>query len=570
MSAPKLARAALPYMSTPEPIATGTLAKTPLAHLLAYLDQKKLTGTLAIWPDPVEGGEARGQDRILLLKGVPVAGQLLEPHPVLRQGLLKLFSRERAPYAFYETNLLGDDRVSGRVDPLSLITEAVRGGGRDGLVGQVLDRFGSFLLRLQPGIDLARYELQPEERALVDVLRAEPADVASLIAIGTLPEDRTRRLLYVLAITKAVAPHGAPAADRITVTGDEARAKPAAPPPPPPAAVAPLPPPPPPAAVAQPAAPTRSSIAPPPGASSKPPGESAPPPPMSLPPGGNPYGQLDRLNNIPSPPDGLSEELRQRWLRIMTKGRLIENQNYFEMLELDKDTKSTDARNKFYQLAKEWHPDRLAVELKSLREYVQIIFSYMSEANATLGDEVERVKYVQTVREGGGTPATDRLMQTILDTAMEYERVLVMARRHEYDQALELMIRILSVVRDDPEYHAMYASLLMQKFPGQDAPLHKMLESVDKALAAHERHERANLLKAQILRKMGRQDEALTWFRKVAEINPRNVDAVREVRVATMRAKQSGISLGGKGGKGKGKGKKEEPSGLFGKLFKKD
>ena len=543
-------------MSTPEPIATGTLAKTPLAHLLAYLDQKKLTGTLAIWPDPIDGVESRGQDRILMLKGVPVAGQLLDPNPVLRQALLKLFTRERAPYAFYESNLLGDDRVSGRVDTLSLIVEAVRAGMCDGLVPQVLDRFGNFLLRLQPGIELARYDLQPDERALVDVLRAEPADVASLITIGTLPPERTRRLLYVLAITKAVAPHApAPSA---TAT---AESKPAAPPSPAAAAQA-----------SSPAAPTstiRTSVAPPAGSqpASKPP-TSEPPPPMSLPPDGNEHGRLDRLTNIPSPPDGLSEELRQRWLKIMTKGRLIENQNYFEMLELDKDAKSVDARNKFYQLAKEWHPDRLAPELKSLREYVQIIFSYLSEANATLGDEPQRVKYVQTVREGGGTPATDRLMQTILDTAMEYERVLVMARRHEYDQALELILRILSVVKDDPEYHAMHAWLLMQKFPGQDAPLQKMLESVDKALAAHERHERANLLKAQILRKMGRQEEALTWFRKVAEINPRNVDAVREVRVATMRAKGSGAASSGKGGKGKGK--KEEPQGLFGKLFKKE
>jgi len=202
---------------------------------------------------------------------------------------------------------------------------------------------------------------------------------------------------------------------------------------------------------------------------------------------------------------------------------------------------------------------------------VQIIFSYMSEANATLGDEVQRVKYVQTVREGGGTPATDRLMQTILDTAMEYERVLVMARRHEYDQALDLMMRILSVIKDDPEYHAMHAWLLMQKFPGQDAPLQKMLESVDKALEVHDRHERANLIKAQILRKQGRQDEALQYFRKVAEINPRNVDAVREVRVAVMRSKQAREANASKGGKGKGK-KDEDSSvgGLLGKLFKKD
>src|SRR5262245_27984766 len=121
-------------MSIPEPIATGTLARTPLPHLLSYLEQKKLSGTLAIWPDQVEGVESRGQDRILLLKGVPVAGQLLEPNPVLRQGLLKLFARTNAPYAFYESNLLGDDRVSGRVDPLSLINEALRNGAADALL----------------------------------------------------------------------------------------------------------------------------------------------------------------------------------------------------------------------------------------------------------------------------------------------------------------------------------------------------------------------------------------------------------------------------------------------------
>jgi tetratricopeptide (TPR) repeat protein len=220
-------------------------------------------------------------------------------------------------------------------------------------------------------------------------------------------------------------------------------------------------------------------------------------------------------------------------------------------------------------MAKDWHPDRLAPELQTLREHVQVIFSYMSEANAQLGDEQSRVKYVQTVREGGGTPATERMMQMILETAMEYERVLVMARRHEYDHALELMTRILGVVNDDPEYHAMYAWLLLQKFPGTDAPLQKMMDSVDKALAIHARHERANLLKAQILRRMGRQEEALQFFRIVAEINPRNVDAVREVRVATMRSQKGGAGPAAKGKGGKGGGKEESGGGLLGKLFKK-
>jgi curved DNA-binding protein CbpA len=274
------------------------------------------------------------------------------------------------------------------------------------------------------------------------------------------------------------------------------------------------------------------------------------------------HQRLDRLNSIPPPPDELPEELKQRWLKVIAKGRLMENQNYFEMLEIDKDAKSADARNKFYQLAKEWHPDRLPKQLSPLREFVQIIFSYMSEANTALSDDESRMKYVQTVREGGGTPATDRLMQSILEMAMEYERVLVMTRRHQYDEALELLKRILNVVKDEPDYHAMHAWLLMQKFPGKDAPLQKMLESAEAAIALHANHEKANMLKAQILRKMNRPADALEHFKKVAEMNPNNIEAVREVRVATMR-----------GATARAKKRAEQDSGpvsnLLGKFFKK-
>lgn len=536
--------------AAPEPIATGTLARTPLPHLLVYLEQKKLSGTLALWPDPQPGEEPKGQDRILLLKGVPMAARLLEPTTVLRAGLLKLFARERAPYAFYEVNLLGDDRVSGRVDPLSLIAESLRERAREDAVQAVLARIGDATLRMLPGVDLSRYELQPEERVLVDALRAQPADVPTLVTVSGLPEERALRLVYLLTITKAVAPlemapaqvRHAPAEERREAAQadadepeeDEASADDEHDEPAPEVGMHVD-------AVAQAAA------------------DAAPPESeASL------HSNIDRLQSIPPPPDDLSEDLRTRWLRVVTKGRLMENQNYFEMLDIDRESKANDARTKFYQLAKDWHPDRLPAELAPLREYVQVIFGYMSEAANTLGDEGQRAKYVQTVREGGGTPSTDRLMQTILDTAMEYERVLVMARRRDFDAALELIVRILQIQRDDPEYNAMYAWLMMQKFPGQDAPLQKMLDAVDKALSAHERHERANLLKAQILRRMGRQDDALEYFQKVAEINPRNVDAMREVRVATMRSHQTGPSTG----KAKAKGKKEAESGVGGLLGK--
>jgi tetratricopeptide (TPR) repeat protein len=514
-------------MATPEPIATGNLAKTPLPHLLVYLDQKKLSGTLALWPDDLES--TVGQDRVLFLKGRPVAARLMQNAATLREGLVPLFARTRAPYAFYEGNLLGDDRVSGRIDPMASIMDALRAGHRLDIVEAVLGRFGNSKLRMQPGAELDRYELSAKERAIVELLQAEPADVVSLVHASGLPEQLGRSILYALAISKALAPH---------VEGERARSER------------------PPAAEASPR--VSAPSAPPPA-----PNPSAPPP-SSAGAGasgapGSMHQRLDRLNSIPPPPDDLSDDHKARWSKIIAKGRLIENQNYFEMLEIDKEAKAADARNKFYQMAKEWHPDRLPQELQPLREYVQIIFSYMSEANTSLSDEAARLKYVQTVREGGGTPATDKLMQSILDNAMEYERVLVMTRRHQYDDALELLKRILNVVKDEPDYHAMYAWLLMQK---KEAPLPKMLESVDAALALHPQHEKANMLKAQILRKMNKPTEALEYFKKVADQNPNNIEAVREVRVATMR-----------GAEIRRKKRQEAESGpvdrLLGKLFKK-
>ncbi len=534
-----------------EPIATGTLAKTPLPHLLVYLDQRQLSGTLAVWPDVAAENDKR-QDRILLLKGRPVAGRLLDPAKTLRASLLKLFYRSEAPYAFYEGNLLGDaeGRQNGRIDSLSLIAESLRTTAREEVVADVLGRVGTMRLRMQPRVEINRFEFLPEERAVIDLLMAEPASIADLIAGSPLPVPRAQRLLYLLLISKAVATYEEPTAAGAAVAAAAASAaspaRAAAS-----AASAPAPPPPaqagaPDASVDQAAVPDVSAAAAPTSSPGLPPlGDFSKPPP----------GRLDRFGEMPSPPEGLAPELAERWQRITTRGRLIENQNYFEMLGVDKKVHSAEVKTEFFKLAKEWHPDRLPPELVPLRQFVEIIFSFMNEAQKVLGDEEQRLQYLRTVREGGGTPAAERLMQSILDSALAYERVQVFARKHQYDEALELLQKILGLTKDEPDYHAMYGWLLMQKHTGTDAPTGKIMEALDRAIALYADHEKANLYKAQMLKRLGRHNEAMRQYKRVAQINPNNVDAAREVRIAQMREDKD-RPLAGKGA-----------AGLFGKLL---
>jgi hypothetical protein len=73
-----------------------------------------------------------------------------------------------------------------------------------------------------------------------------------------------------------------------------------------------------------------------------------------------------------------------------------------------------------------------------------------------------------------------------------------------------------------------------------------------------------------LYKRLGKAELAARDFRKSAELNPRNIDAVREVRLHTMRGGASGVVQEGKSRDSSPPPPKAgEKSGLLGRLFKK-
>jgi tetratricopeptide (TPR) repeat protein len=118
-------------------------------------------------------------------------------------------------------------------------------------------------------------------------------------------------------------------------------------------------------------------------------------------------------------------------------------------------------------------------------------------------------------------------------------KVEVLIKRQRFDQALELLERILEVDDLEATYHATRALILMNKHLGKDAPFAEMLRSLDRALELDSLYEDAYFYRGQIYRRMGRKEEAQAEFNKVLEINPKNVAAEREVRVERIRRSSS-------------------------------
>src|SRR5690606_1803361 len=91
------------------------------------------------------------------------------------------------------------------------------------------------------------------------------------------------------------------------------------------------------------------------------------------------------------------------------------------------------------------------------------------------------------------------------------------------------------------DYPAKKAYALLLVHGVQDRIVREeILALLDRALQLDEKHEGAHFTKGQVLKKMGDPRSALAHFRAAAEANPHNIDAAREVRLASMKKEEGG------------------------------
>ncbi|MDH3199663.1 MAG: DnaJ domain-containing protein [Myxococcales bacterium] len=537
--------------SVPKPLAEGALSATPFGHVLLSIQKKGLSGTLAVWPDD----DQPGQDRILFRSGVPAIGRFIEPVASLDRGLLTIFPRERGPYAFYEADLVGegDGTMRGSVDVLEVIATSLRGDVPKDAMTRVIRKLGDERQRVKSGAPLARFSLQSNEKAFVELMRAEPATAAVLIEQFGDPKV-ARRMLYLLAITESLEVYRPISRQKLRAVSPSSQGdRPSSPP------------------FGRRASsgsttPPRMRRSSPPGRrdSNRPGGDSVLPTSISnLPPAKSLSGEIVAPRQMPPPPPaGFSDEHRKRWEEVVRVISMMDRQNYFEMLGVKESADSNEIRGKYMKLAKKWHPDRLPNELSPLRPWVEEIFHLFTVARDTLANDKSRVDYQKTVMQGGGTPESERKLNVMVESAINFQKVDVLVKRRRYDEALRICDEVMEVVRKEADYPAMKAWVLMLKHGIEDDEVADEIRSLLKqTFLLNTDHVQGHFVRAHFLKRMGKHDKALKHFKKVAKLDPKNLEAIREVRIGSMRQSRGRSSAPpGKGGK--------RPS-IFGKLFKK-
>jgi DnaJ-domain-containing protein 1 len=580
----------------PAPSGSGTLAKTPLLHVLVYVNDRKLTGTAdLVSPDKKQTAtvcfvagepskvrtnvgtaflsevlrstgvltERQVKETIADLQAAKASGRALHGQILLERRMLDRRQLEAAlkeqvlrklcivaamapetMYGFYD----GYDGLRGWAgdgdpgfDPRPMMQAVLAANPLDDHVAGGLAKIGSADLRLVRDADIDRLALDTTGRRVADRLKAR-VRVSDLLADAGPERSAVERVIYLLLVAKLVEvlrndSGGAGVASRMPAVPSRGPANPSGFPPAGSRSPTPAP--------GEPAAASTS-------------GSASPKP-----------GRVSSAKIVvayPSPPPTLSGEQMARWTEITDRASNIDRADYFSMLDLARDATAEEVETAFYALAKVWHPDRLPADLAPVRDACSRVFARMSEAQATLSDEAKRKHYMTLLADGSGSPEMQETVAKVLEAATDFQKAEVCFKRADMAQA-ELWCR--KAAEGDPTQPA-YRSLLawLTALKPENATPEKTFECIkmlDATLKENEKAESAHMWRGLLYKRIGKDDFAMRDFRRTAELNPKNIDAAREVRLYTMRTSRPSIpAVRPSDGP-----PKADDKGLLGRLFKK-
>jgi tetratricopeptide (TPR) repeat protein len=247
------------------------------------------------------------------------------------------------------------------------------------------------------------------------------------------------------------------------------------------------------------------------------PAAEAPPPPAGPtlatgPAGETPEAQLKRLSAL--------------FVRL-------QKADHFAALGLDrKATTTAEAKRAFFALAKELHPDTVTDATQTeLRDLKEALFARINEAAQVLSDDARRKAYEQELDGKAQTVDIGR----VFAAEENFQRAEIMIKARKYQDGLALLEEAIHLNADEAEFYAWrgYARFLVaqdrkEAYPDSAADCRKAIRMMDRCVPAH-------LFLGHMSKVVGDAKLAQACYERVLQLEPRHVEAQREMRLMGKR-----------------------------------
>ncbi|KIG13263.1 DnaJ-class molecular chaperone CbpA [Enhygromyxa salina] len=307
----------------------------------------------------------------------------------------------------------------------------------------------------------------------------------------------------------------------------------------------------------------------------EPPPPAAPKPPVRPPP---PPSSKSASKPPPSPaePKRAKREDDETFERILVEleGRVSAEANAFAMFGLEPDADRKQIRAVWSELSKAYHPDALESTGRApLRSRVEKVFAALSEAYGVLSKQEEREKLREALEMGGPIKAgedTSAVVRNAFEAEMIARDADKLLSAKQWNRAAELFQKAHALSPQDSDIEAaLHYSTFRASADGNDRQravqtITQLAGIIENAPACARAHYFTGLIQLGI----DETTSAKHSFGDALRLNPRNIDAERQLRALRIR-ERSGSTSAAETKTKKDEKKKSGFGGLLG-LFKKD
>ena len=222
-------------------------------------------------------------------------------------------------------------------------------------------------------------------------------------------------------------------------------------------------------------------------------------------------------------------------------------QDYFTLLGVSESDSREQVRKSFYNMVKKYHPDRFFEQnaLPDLKDKVNALFQHISDAHETLSDANAKARYLNDPQ--GEKSSSTTSLDNILQAETAFQKGIIFFRVKKYDQAQKAFAEALEICPNEAEY-LMYQTWSAYKFNPKTTDINKTRTNLLRAIELNPTLSLAHLFLGYLCKDKGNEKEARRHFEKAIQVDPNCTEALREIRLMSMR-------------------KEKEKKGLLGRMF---
>jgi tetratricopeptide (TPR) repeat protein len=231
-------------------------------------------------------------------------------------------------------------------------------------------------------------------------------------------------------------------------------------------------------------------------------------------------------------------EFEARLVALETK--VAAHANAFALFDLNHEAERAQVRAAWADLSKTFHPDALeGTGRRALRPRVEPVFAALSEAYGVLSDKDQRQKLREAIAAAGSSVTADDDASVVVRNAFEAEMLARDAdkqlRAKQWPRALELFERAHDLSPQDSDIEAALHYSRFRAGTGDQAQALATITILEKLVELQPICARAYYFCALI--QLGIEDlqGAKRNFTKASKLDPRNIDAERQLRAIRMR-----------------------------------